>query len=483
MKFFFDLSYRYKIPIWGSVLIIVPAFMVSALLITSAYDDLKHEVIAGSENLARTLSRSLFGAMLHDDVWRAFQLVRSPLPRAGQGDAITMENLIVLDTNRRVYVSTAPADFPMLAEFAALGDEFRAVATRLDEAKQDEPLIVELPSSDRIYIMTPIAEDEARMGTLVLVHTKESFRSRFHAIAQRALFTTALILAVLLPINWYWARRTVVPLTQLADRAGQVAYRVPEDLAPEIYNYQDELGRLYQAFGLMIKALRDKERLEKEMIQSERLAAVGRLSAGIAHEINNPLAGMLVALDNFKRRGGADERTLKTASMIERGLTQIKETVAAMMVEARSASRNVSAQDMGDVQTLVAADARKKSVRLVFEGSPVDPIALPATPVRQILINLLLNAIQASDPGGEVACAIALDAGSLRIEIVNGGKPLPPERVEHLFEPFAGRSESGHGLGLWVTYQIAAQLGGRIQVESAHGLTHFVVTLPTGALA
>lgn len=217
------------------------------------------------------------------------------------------------------------------------------------------------------------------------------------------------------------------------------------------------------------------------MIRSERLAAVGRLSAGLAHEINNPLGGMLVALDNFKHRAGNDERTLKTVAMIERGLAQIRDTVSAMMVEAKVKSRDFVPHDIEDMQLLLSGEAHKRSVSLRVEHNIEQPIALPATLVRQVLMNLLLNGLQASDPSATVACRIRFAGGRLAIDTENAGR-IPPEVLGHLFEPFASGNETGHGLGLWVTYQIVSQLGGRIDAESAEGITRFHVELPAGEI-
>ncbi len=115
------------------------------------------------------------------------------------------------------------------------------------------------------------------------------------------------------------------------------------------------------------------------------------------------------------------------------------------------------------------------------------PLALPSTSVRQVLINLLLNAVQASTPGGEVGVHIAFSGTTLTMSVVNGGQVLSDMQTAHLFEPFANEDERGRGLGLWVCYQIVHQLGGDIAVESAlhDGLarTSFKVTLPVGAAA
>ena len=112
------------------------------------------------------------------------------------------------------------------------------------------------------------------------------------------------------------------------------------------------------------------------------------------------------------------------------------------------------------------------------------PLDISSTPVRQLLINLLLNAVQASDEGGEVDVTIAAAERTLSISVVNGGRVLTEAQTRHLFEPFVTADEPGRGLGLWVCYQIAQQLGGSIDANSEMrdgcGLTRFNVVLPTG---
>jgi signal transduction histidine kinase len=95
-----------------------------------------------------------------------------------------------------------------------------------------------------------------------------------------------------------------------------------------------------------------------------------------------------------------------------------------------------------------------------------------------VLINLLLNAVEAAGAGGYAACRVGVEEDRVLLELSNDGKGLTPAQRERLFEPFA--SESGTGLGLWVTYQIVQQLGGVIRADSAEGRTRFVVMLPLG---
>lgn len=484
MSHLFNLSLRYKVPLWGSGLIVMSAFAVSTALMVQAYDDLRGDLLTSSASLARTLARNLVPLILNDEVWRAYEIIRAPLQGKPADDRIQPEMILALDQQQKVFVATQPNFAPMLTDVRKLGAEFAQLAERIANTPGPETVAVEISGAHRIYVAVPISDDGQRFGSLVVVHSKDKFLPRFRGKALRAGLATLLVLVLLLPINWYWGQRMAIPIVQLARSIGKVARG--DNLAPQAvnYSYSDELGQLNEAFAAMMQSLQDKDRLEQAMIHSERLAAMGRLSAGIAHEINNPLGGMLVALDNFKRHGGHDERTLKTMAMIERGLAQIRETVSAILVEVKVQSRDFGPQDVEDFNTLLTGEASKRAVNLCIDSDLTGPVSLPATLVRQILMNLLLNALHASELYGTVHCNIHHDgSGKLAIDISNTGESVPDEVMNHLFEPFASGRENGAGLGLWVTYQIVSQLRGQITVENREGLTQFFVTLPTGELS
>ncbi len=232
------------------------------------------------------------------------------------------------------------------------------------------------------------------------------------------------------------------------------------------------------ALRRMLSELQEKEALEKQMLHSERLAAVGRLAGGIAHEINNPLGGMLNAISTFKKHGSNDPQSLKTISLLERGLLQIKNTIAALLVEAKLENHPLTVQDIEDTRTLVLSDAHGKCAEFHWENDVIQTLPLPSTLVRQILINLLLNAIQAVEHRGRVRCHIYRDSTNLIVLVENGGRHIAAEQMSYLFEPFATGRKGGCGLGLWVIYQITQQLNGNIAVESEPGDTRFKVTLP-----
>ena len=389
--------------------------------------------------------------------------------------------MVVLDHRGRVYVSTNPERIPMLADFRQLSPEFASLAEIIARPGR-ETRVLEPDASEHLYVATPIREEQAHLGTLVQIYSKKVLHSRFQKSAGQAALIAVIVIVLLLPLGWYWGQRTAVPLVRLTERMEELGSRLPDDLAPELYDYQDELGRLYNAYNRTLQQLREKAQIESQMIHSERLAAIGKLTAGIAHEINNPLVGMLTALNTLRHHGELNPRTLKTLTLLERGLMQIKDTVGALLVGATVKRRALSPQDVDDVRTLIEPQAREQDVHLRWDSQLTAPLSLPSSSVRQVLINLLLNAVHASDPGGEVSVAIDVADATLTMIVVNGGQVLTDMQTAHLFEPFANEDERGHGLGLWVCYQIARQLGGDIAVESETydglGRTSFKVTLP-----
>ncbi|HZV54829.1 MAG TPA: HAMP domain-containing sensor histidine kinase [Rhodocyclaceae bacterium] len=436
-------------------------------------------MLTSADSLARTLSKTLFPTLLHDELWKAYEILNAPFHGASPASPMQASVLVLLDRQDRVFVSTHPEEFPTLSRFGELGREAERVETQIGALPGGATREIRIDDSSRIWVAAPVQDDDERLGTLLIAYPTSALLARFVETAWRAIGIAVLVLAILLPINWYWGRRMAVPLTSLAVKLSEMRHRLPEDDDLPAYTYDDELGRLFFAYRKLLVELREADRLKDEFVKGQRLAAVGRLAASIAHEINNPLAGMLTAIDTIKQRGALDPRDAKTVGLLERSLAQIKDTVKALLVEAKTDSRNLNPGDIDDIRTLLHASIANKTLDVEWHCDIDGDIPVSANLVRQVLINILINAIQATGTGGHVIVSAGIASDNLlRIEVANDGARLSEEIRAHMFEPFTTSKETGHGLGLWVTYQIVQQMGGTIRADDDGSLVKFTVEIP-----
>lgn len=461
-----QLSYRIKTPIALVLVILIATASVTVLLVWRGYEDTRQGFVAQVSSLGRVLSRTLRPALLHDDIWQAYETLKSPL-ESGETPG---RDFVLLDRYGLVFAASNPRTFPVQSRLAMTPPGAPPTRSGGHQAVYTDEHF--------IYVHTPVlAEDDAVLGSLVQRYDASLLKPRLAEIAQGILLASLPVLLLLLPLGWLAGKRLTEPLSHLAECLGRVGREAPETIRCDFPAGKDEVSQLAHRFHEMLAELRSKQALEKHLAQSDRLAALGRLSAGIAHEVNNPLGGMLNTISNRRRAGELDLRTEKTLSLIERGLTQIRATVSALLVEARLESHALAPADIEDVRTLVATDARTKHLKVEWTNGLAESLPLPSAQVRQILLNLLLNAVHASPKGGQVSVVVRPDANRVVLTVDNAGPAIPARRREHLFEPYFGEGE-GHGLGLWVTYQLVQQMNGSIDVESVPEHTRFSVSLP-----
>ncbi|QCP52417.1 HAMP domain-containing histidine kinase [Trinickia violacea] len=480
------LSYRYKIPLALSAVILLTELLVTIALVSVAVSDARNDLESSAKNLCRVLTLSLRNPMVKDDLWHAFEVIRTPV--SVREPTNPLKEIVLFDARARVYVSTSPKTEPIQRPVSQLPAEFASVISKL--GGPGDPFFFDFPGlfarRDVTAGMTVDSDDGSRLGYVVLVYDADTFYSRVRSTLVKLGVATVPVLLLLIPLGWVWGDRMAKPLLRLASAMSRIGKEPPDKVGADITTQSnDEIGQLGQQFQAMLAELGQKQALEREVVVSERLAAVGRVAAGIAHEINNPLGGMLNAIDTLNTHGEPDAQTRKTLGLLERGLGQIRATVGALLFEARLDSPAISLSDWQDLKLLAAPQIHAKQAsfhwNIVLDGD----VALPAHLVRQLVLNLLLNAAKAVETGGRVSCSVAVSEGALQIAVSNSGQFISGVAMEHLFEPFgsvaAREGRRSHSLGLWVSYQIVTQLGGTISVDSEPGQTCFAVLLPISA--
>jgi two-component system NtrC family sensor kinase len=222
----------------------------------------------------------------------------------------------------------------------------------------------------------------------------------------------------------------------------------------------------------------DLERKNRELLESKKLAAIGTLAAGVAHELNNPLQVMLGYLS--LNRDVSDGPLREQLAAVEDETLRCKAIVDGMIELARPAATTAAAVNLrdlcDDVSSKLRASARGTS-RLLVEGTAVAMAERPR--IRQIVFNLVKNAVEATGPEGEVRVVIGTSGETAEVAVSDGGPGIAPEARARLFEPFFTTKPAGTGLGLAVSRAIARSHGGDIEVRTGDpGGAVFTLRLP-----
>jgi signal transduction histidine kinase len=297
-----------------------------------------------------------------------------------------------------------------------------------------------------------------------------------------------LIVAALL--STFWSRRITSPLEQLSGAARIVGTgRFDIQLQK---SSQDEIGDLADSFNQMASELARHERELKEtqlaLVQSEKMAAFGQLGAGIAHEVKNPLAGILGFAQLSLRKAEKDTPLFKNLEVIEKETKRCKNIIENLLKFARQETVAFQPTDINQVveDAVVIMDHQLgihhiKVHKDLVAGLP--PIMGNANQIQQVLMNLMINAQQALDgKAGDVRIATRLrDDGHVEVRIKDSGPGIPKEIQSRLFEPFFTTKPAGKGtgLGLSVSYGIVKDHKGEIMVRSEAGNgAEFIIILP-----
>jgi two-component system, NtrC family, sensor histidine kinase HydH len=292
-------------------------------------------------------------------------------------------------------------------------------------------------------------------------------------------------LVAVLAIGWAsvrMARRLkhrVDALAQAAERlsAGDFSYRVPDA-------GRDEIGLFAVTFNQMAARLGD---LLERTVRMERLAALGRFSTGIAHEVRNPLATLKTTVQALERIEREPQRSALLRDM-GREIDRIARTMGEILAFGRPRPpkrQEVLVSEAAErLRALVATVAEQRQITVTVSGEGEPTALVDPDHLTQILMNLALNAIQATPAGGEVVIAFRRRAERLLLEVRDTGEGIPQEALREVFEPFYTTKPAGTGLGLSISRQLTELNGGSLGLESAPGRgTIARVLLPAGGRA
>lgn len=229
--------------------------------------------------------------------------------------------------------------------------------------------------------------------------------------------------------------------------------------------------------------LTELRRLETHIRRAERLATVGQLAAGIAHEIRNPLASISGSVELLRTNDQASEDDRALMTIVHREIQRLNALIGDLLDYANPKPRQVVELDVANLidEILQVVKGDRAFEAITVESTIERPLKIDGDPakLRQVIWNLLRNASDAAASGGKhISIEAAFDGDLVTIAIVDDGPGIPADKIAHIFDPFFTTKAKGTGLGLATCHAIVAEHAGRIDVESEPGRTRFLVRLP-----
>jgi signal transduction histidine kinase len=339
--------------------------------------------------------------------------------------------------------------------------------------------------SSRLKFLLPVA-GVLLAGLLIFVWMTLSL----HPEARQAVILVAAAgaVAVCAVVLVVWAVLIQRPLKEMQDKI----HRLRDgdlDVKVNFADQQDEIGDLGRNFNETVRQLREsREEIQRlyrtQMSRAEHLATLGELAAGLAHEIRNPLAGIAGVIDIIGRDLPETSPGRQVLQEVQDEVLHIKNILSDLLEYARPKLPEVHEADLNATAERAVALARQQVVSRPIEialvkNRDLPPVEHDPAQIQQVLLNLLLNSIQALDGKGQVCVELGLQNGFAQMHVRDTGRGIPPEALPNLFRPFFTTKGQGTGLGLSLARRIVESHGGRIEVASTPGQgTDFTVWLP-----
>jgi len=484
----FRLGLEAKFVLLAAVVFILGSSIANRLVFSYERDALLHTVEEKGKLLVESMAISFTHTLLFEEIGLVEEsgLLDSFIRDILEKQELDVRRVMVFDPQGRIIAHDDYQEYGRTYE----DDYFRRALSSQKTLIQRYPL----DWRNVLDIATPLQISYKRWGTLRLIVSLHREEAELQSYAYRLALLTVASAVVSITIALAVARTLARPIKRLASAMQEMGADFRTDFAA---NRSDEIGLLQRSFLEMVNRLRtgvqEQARLQHMLLHADRLAALGTMVAGVAHEISNPLTGMRSCLERIKRRPDNLTQTQSYAGFMLTALDRIEKVVRGMLDFARQEEEDLVSQPiqfpeiLQEVVDLAEHRLRGKQIELTtgFEtGLP--EIQGNHLGIGQVFLNLILNAIDAMPDGGQLHISCERTEEHLVTVVRDTGQGIPESRIDRIFDPFYTTKEVGEGvgLGLSIVHGIVDKHGGRIRVESEEGKgTAFTVYLPLSGKA
>jgi signal transduction histidine kinase len=446
-----------KVPLLVMLLMLAISFVISNAVLTRLAATQQRSLQSVSRTYLHGLTVNLSPHILREDVWEVFDI----LDRArSSSTGLEARHTVVLNPANRIIAASDPRRFPT-GQSLALGP--------LQQVDADGSLSFD-PDGASARTLGDVTVQGRKIGSIYTELDISALTAERHAVLRQLIATNAALTLFLMAVGYLAVRRMVGPVRTLAgylDRSSNGLLEIiPEN---HLGSPKGEFGRLFRRYNVIATAANERIQLVEQIAEKERLASLGRLASGMAHEINNPLGGLFNALHALKRYG--DREVVRNASidLLERGLSGIRDAVRATLLTYRKPDekQSLTREDIDDLRVLIAPALREKELVLNWHNAMEGHLALPGRGMRDAILNLLLNACAASPIRATVSFAARRCGEGLEIKVGDEGCGLPAACRQYLEQGDANAGPLGNGgLGLWMVRRLLEETGGSSHVDS-----------------
>ncbi len=458
-----------RFTLYLAILIILSTFIFALWNISREKKLLKDAIINEAKVLVESLAISCTNTMLYEEIGLVDEggLLDNYISDLMQRKDLNILYAMILDPKGKIIAHNSLKE---------VGRTFNDDYTRRILSSYETS--VQYISNEILDISTPLSISTKRWGTLRIGISLKGLKKEVSLLTKKYIFFTSLFILFAIIFIAFLFRQITKPLKSLASKMDEANLdRISYSFSP---SRKDEIGILQKSFYNLLRRIKEyekeKEKTQRNLIFTEKMAAIGKLTSGVAHEINNPLGGLLNCVYHFKRGDLSAERQREYLQLMEEGIKRIQKTVTNLLEYAHTPYIEKTPIDLNSIidksLSLLEHEIIKNRIKVVKEVSENLPIIeLDKNQISQVFLNLFLNSIQAMENGGVLRIRMDYSNGYIIINISDTGKGIPEDIISKVFDPFfttKGR-DKGTGLGLWITQTIIDRHGGTIQLSSLEG--------------
>lgn len=440
----------FKIPLLVVILMSIVGAAASAVVLK--------RLEADQEGYLRNLSASLLDGValaaaphiVRRDVWETFDV----LDRAArEGGRVRPTWLTAVLPDNTVLASSEPRRFP--------------IGTVLPAVAQDLSIDAR---SETAHLARALQQTGTGVGQVVAeIDISDLMAARRYTL-RTLIVVNGLIVLAFAGLGYLTVRFLLRPVSSLTAHVGETNGGMPRPIPDDVSaDWPSEFRALASRYNQMTRAAAERDALAAQLAEEEKVAVLGKLASGMAHEVNNPLGGMMTSLDTLKVHGGNPMVRARSIALLERGLLGIRNVVRSALVAYKHSSDSATLDpvDLDDLQYLIAHEQIRRQLRLVWQNALHAAVGVDGGAVRQIALNLLLNACVATPVGGTVTFTVTSKGDRLHLEIKDEGPGLPTAIAAVLTSSDALLPAGTTGLGIWSVARLLRRIGGRASVTAA----------------